>query len=573
MTPPDWSKVTISEDKTHHLRDGRPVYSVRFDEVLKFHAPGLAPVRRGGLAWHININGTEAYPVRFLRTFGFYEGTAAVAGEDGWVHIYPDGGELYRERYAWCGNFQGGRCAVRNKNGEYLHLDQVGGPAYSARYAYAGDFRDGFAVVQERNGRSTHIDSRGQLVHGQWYWDLDVFHKGAARARDDGGWMHITEDGMPRYARRFAAVEPFYNGQARVERSDGGLEVIDENGEPLVELRAALHDDFSMLSADMVGFWKTYALRAAAELRVLDVLPGSLDEVSQRCGVNCAWMLRLLRALSELHLVEETTQATDPHRKAIFQATGRGQCLRTEHPFSLREAALHWADSYGADWAALSSVLSRGTTDIGRSWFAQLQDSPEALAAYHRILTSYARHDYASIATLPFWQSHEHVLDAGGGTGALLEMLLSCHPHLRGTLLERPEVAALATWPSPIAQRIQVWPGDFLSPWGRTADAVCLAKVLHDWPDNEAANILQHARTSLTPSGDKGRLYIIEGLLSQSQGHGGLLDLHMMVSTSGRERTQRDFDGLLAAAGLVLLCPQPLNRWLNVLVCGVRSTV
>lgn len=29
----------------------------------------------------------------------------------------------------------------------------------------------------------------------------------------------------------------------------------------------------------------------------------------------------------------------------------------------------------------------------------------------------------------------------------------------------------------------------------------------------------------------------------------------MMVSTSGRERTQRDFDGLLAAAGLVLLCP------------------
>lgn len=31
-------------------------------------------------------------------------------------------------------------------------------------------------------------------------------------------------------ARRFASVEPFYNGQARVERLDGGLEAIDEKG-------------------------------------------------------------------------------------------------------------------------------------------------------------------------------------------------------------------------------------------------------------------------------------------------------------------------------------------------------
>jgi len=37
---------------------------------------------------------------------------------------------------------------------------------------------------------------------------------------------------------RFAAVEPFYNGQARVERMDGRLEVIDETGKFLIELRA-----------------------------------------------------------------------------------------------------------------------------------------------------------------------------------------------------------------------------------------------------------------------------------------------------------------------------------------------
>ncbi len=67
-----------------------------------------------------------------------------------------------------------------------------------------------------------------------------MFHKGLARARDDGGWMHIRPRGEPRYDRRFAAVEPFYNGQARVERHEGGLEVIDEDGRTLVELRPSL---------------------------------------------------------------------------------------------------------------------------------------------------------------------------------------------------------------------------------------------------------------------------------------------------------------------------------------------
>ncbi|MEZ4226804.1 MAG: hypothetical protein R3B13_38030 [Polyangiaceae bacterium] len=64
-----------------------------------------------------------------------------------------------------------------------------------------------------------------------------MFHKGFARARDEHGWTHVDAQGCPAYSRRFQAVEPFYNGQARVERFDGGLEVIDEGGVTLVELR------------------------------------------------------------------------------------------------------------------------------------------------------------------------------------------------------------------------------------------------------------------------------------------------------------------------------------------------
>lgn len=232
-----WRDSKVASDGTHHILGGEPLYTERFGEVLKFHAPGLAPVRRGDEAWHIRLDGTEAYRRRFTRSFGFYEGLAAVVGPDGWHHIRPDGADLDAARYAWCGNFQGGRCAVRDSSGAYFHLAADGVPAYAERWRYAGDFRDGVGVVQADDGQSTHVDLDGQPIHGRWFRDLDVFHKGFARAQDAAGWHHIDQHGRPSSARRFAAVEPFYNGQARVERFDGGLEVIDERGLTLLELR------------------------------------------------------------------------------------------------------------------------------------------------------------------------------------------------------------------------------------------------------------------------------------------------------------------------------------------------
>jgi len=232
-----WSEISVSKDGTHHVVNGVPLYAARFEQVLKFHEPGLAPVSLNGLAWHIKLDGTDAYQERFRRTFGFYEGLAAVVSDDGWYHINPEGIPLYAERYAWCGNFQNGLCTVRTYEDRHFHLRTDGSKAYEGSWRYAGDFRDGIAVVQGDDGLSTHIDSSGQLLHDRWFLDLDVFHKGFARARDQFGWMHVDPQGIPAYWRRYASVEPFYNGQSRVERVDGGLEVIDETGRVIVELR------------------------------------------------------------------------------------------------------------------------------------------------------------------------------------------------------------------------------------------------------------------------------------------------------------------------------------------------
>ena len=129
----DWTDLKVAPDGTHHLSGGAPAYAARFDEVLPFHEPGLAPARRGGEAWHIDPLGRAAYRRRFLRTFGFYELRAAVTSPDGWHHILPGGEDAYAARHAWCGNYQQGRCAVRDTDGSYFHVDASGRPVYRER--------------------------------------------------------------------------------------------------------------------------------------------------------------------------------------------------------------------------------------------------------------------------------------------------------------------------------------------------------------------------------------------------------------------------------------------------------
>ena len=532
-----WRDAGVSPSGTHHVRGDVPLYAERFDEVLKFHAPGLAAVRRDGKAWHIRMNGAAAYTRRFHRTFGFYEGLAAAVAWDGWRPVRPDGTDLCDARFAWCGNFQGGRCAVREFGGAYLHLTPEGAPAYGARWRYAGDFRDGIAVVQSEDGCSTHIGPHGTPLHGGRFLDLDVFHKGCARARDEDGWMHVDLAGRPLYRRRFAAVEPFYNGQARVECFDGGLEVIDETGVRVVELRSALKSEFAALSDDLAGFWRTQAICTAVELGVFEALPATAAGIARSCGLEPARARRLLRALAELRLVvgEDGT----------WRASDRGACLVAGHPRTLADAAVEFGRAFPKMWEALPRALRLDSGWRAPDVFAEVAADPARVTVHHRMLASYALHDYAAVPVALDLRGDERVIDAGGGLGVLARLLVDACPGLRATVLDRPEVVERAARARQ-AEGVTFRAADLFSPWGVEGDVVILARVLHDWDDVPALRILRHARRAL-PAG--GRLFVVEMMLPEGGSTGGLCDLHLLAVTGGRERTASEYATLLDRAG------------------------
>jgi SAM-dependent methyltransferase len=161
---------------------------------------------------------------------------------------------------------------------------------------------------------------------------------------------------------------------------------------------------------------------------------------------------------------------------------------------------------------------------------------------------------------------HRVLADVGGGTGALLASVLRAHPGLRGLLVDQPQVVAGAPEvleTAGVADRVTVVPGDFSTEVPDGADAYLLSRVLHDWPDDEARAILQRVRGVLRPDA---LVLVHDAVVGPPNGDApvAFLDLMMLVSAGGRERTAAEWRELFGAAGL---------RWAGAVRVGPSSSL
>ena len=523
-----FEKPIISECGCFHVGpDGNPLYEARFDEVLAFHKVGnrwIAPVKCGVEAFHIDTDGHPIYAQRFQRCFGFYHDLAAVVGDDGWYHIDQSGSELYLQRYEFAGNYQENVCVVMDAEGQYFHVNSRGEPVYDNRWRYCGDFRDGVAVVQAENGLSTHIRPDGSFLHDIWFSDLDVFHKGYARAKTSQGWFHVNKQGNAIYPERYASVEPFYNGYSRCETLNGALLVIDETGRIFRQLRGPTADRFSELSADMVGYWRTFTIYTGVKLGIFEQLPATVEQLAITCACNIDRLGRLMRALDEMGLIINDG--------GLFSVTEKGSYLCSGSKKTLADAAIEYGTDLFHRWTDLPELIrgKQRESDI----FSLVADDSVRVVSHHRMLASYAQHDYEAV--IPFLPINpgQRVLDAAGGTGTLASLIKTNYPAASVYLGDLASVVAESDY----SHKLVI---DLFHKWPEQYDIVVMARVLHDWDDEDSIRILRNAANSLA---DNGRIYLLEMLLKQDSSAGALCDLHLLAATGGRERTETDFSKL-----------------------------
>jgi hypothetical protein len=307
------------------------------------------------------------------------------------------------------------------------------------------------------------------------------------------------------------------------------------------------------------GAWVTQMIHVAAELGLADALAGGEREVAElaaACGADPDALFRLLRGLASLGIFQET----QPRR---FALTPLAELLRSDHPSSLRQFARMLGDEHYLSWNDLLHSVRTGENAFrhrhGCSVFAWYQQHPRRGEIFDGAMTDFSRQETAALLDACDFADAGHLVDVGGGRGALLQQVLRAHGQLRGTLFDQPAVVAPVAVPADLEGRLSVRGGDFFAETPAGADTYLLKHILHDWGDDACRTILTHIRAALAPGG---RVLIVEPVIPPGNDPfpGKLLDLNMLVMTEGgRERSAEEYAALLASVGLRLsrIVPTP----------------
>jgi hypothetical protein len=303
------------------------------------------------------------------------------------------------------------------------------------------------------------------------------------------------------------------------------------------------------------GAWTTAALYTAAKLGIPDLLaagPARAHEVAHRIGADPDAVYRLMRALASKGVLRHG-------RDGRFGLTRVGDALRSDAEGSMRDMVLFLGHPVRwEDWGNLEHSVRTGQTATemlrGVPVWDYLKQNPEFAEVFNRAMTaSSGLADEAALSHYDF-TGFRLVVDVGGGHGKLLSTILRSAPDARGVLFDQPDVVAGAEptlAAAGVADRATTAGGSFLESVPDGGDAYVLKNVIHDWYDDEAVQILRTVRTSIA---DDGKLLLVEMVLPEQATSfiGLMLDLEMLVTAGGKERTRAEYANLLSRAGFRL---------------------
>lgn len=296
-----------------------------------------------------------------------------------------------------------------------------------------------------------------------------------------------------------------------------------------------------------------FAVRVAASLRVAELIEAGTCELGALAAASgsCEDALgRLLRFLVRRGVFTEPSPG-------VFGLTETGRLLADPNPVGPRV----WLDLTGAaarsDLAYPGMLHSVRTGEAGyasvhgRTFWEDLDAVPAYQQFFDEVMMAGHQQVGPQVAALYDWQRVKVVVDVGGGTGALLQEVLRAHPHVRATLVDRPQPAvatARRLAATDVADRVDIVTGDFFGELPSGGDVYLISRALSDWGDREALTILRNCRAAAAP---RGLILIVEVLPTDPfVPHESAFDLRMLTLVGGKERSSAEFASLANDAGL-----------------------
>ena len=307
----------------------------------------------------------------------------------------------------------------------------------------------------------------------------------------------------------------------------------------------------------MLGAMVTQTIYAAAELGIADLLhtdgPMPAEEIARKVDADPDLLGRLLRFLSSQGIF-----ADEGGRWAL---TPRADALRSDAPLSMRGMArLMGHPTHWSDWLGFLGTVRTGESAIpgrhGGAGMYQLLSEDQAYAqVFFGGMTNLSDTETQPLVAGYDWSRFGTIVDVGAGRGGLLAAVLRAAPGSRGVLFDERAPgngAGQVLAESGVADRVRIESGGFFGPVPAGGDAYLLKHIIHDWPHEQAVEILRNIRAAMGPDS---RLLIMEFVLPDGpEPHTGkLMDLWLALLVGGRERTRGQYAELLAEAGLELV--------------------
>jgi len=221
----------------------------------------------------------------------------------------------------------------------------------------------------------------------------------------------------------------------------------------------------------------------------------------------------------------------------------RGIVLFVGHPY-------HWEH-----WGHLPYSVQTGLPSVdalrGKPVFAWLDDEPEFAAVFNEGMTSASNTEIEPVPAAYDFSGFGTIVDVGGGHGRQLAAILRKATRARGILFDAEPVVAGAPAvldAAGVADRTAVVGGSFFESVPSGGDAYVLKHIVHDWDESKVLEILQNIRNAMAAVA---KLLVIETVIPDDEREHlpKLLDLEMLVASTGKERTGTEYTQLLNRAG------------------------
>jgi ubiquinone/menaquinone biosynthesis C-methylase UbiE len=310
-----------------------------------------------------------------------------------------------------------------------------------------------------------------------------------------------------------------------------------------------------LLTQMVLGSLSAQSVYVAAKLGVADLLaagPKSATELARATRTDAASLYRVLRALASFGIFSE-------QEGQVFALTPSAEPLRSDSPNTLRDLAIFMGEDW--HWRVWGKVLYSVRTGLpaweqvhGQEVFPYFAANPQASLIFDRAMTSLSNlaikavveaYDFSGIATL---------VDVAGGHGRLLTAIMRANQSLKGVLFDQVHVISGAREgikEQGVDSRCELVSGDFFEAVPAGADGYIMKHIIHDWDDERALKILKNIRNVMKSDG---RVLLVESVITNDgeRDFGKLLDIEMLVSPGGKERTAAEYEDLFARAGLKL---------------------